>query len=142
MTPHPIESIMTPMLENIRNMIDVDTIVGQPIYNAEGTLIIPISTVSFGFVAGGGEYASGNEKGESKMPDRYPFAGGTGAGVSLKPTAMLIVKQDQIKLLPARMDTPYERIVEMVPKILEEIKNFVTDQQGPNPEERTPANEL
>ena len=68
MTPHPIESIMTPMLENIRNMIDVDTIVGQPIYNAEGTLIIPISTVSFGFVAGGGDYASGNEKGETVIP--------------------------------------------------------------------------
>jgi len=75
---HPIESLMGTSMESIREMVDVNTVVGDPVQTQDGSTVIPISKVSFGFVAGGGEYAMGPQKQEES-----PFAGGAGAGVSV-----------------------------------------------------------
>src|SRR5665647_1057962 len=100
MSEHPIESIMKTTMENLKEMIDVNTIVGDAVETSEGTVIIPISKVSFGFVAGGGEYKEGMDakkgnkqnQAENGMQDEdMPFAGGSGAGVSVNPIAFLVV---------------------------------------------------
>lgn len=79
MEKHPIESLMGTSMESIREMVDVNTVVGEPVQTQDGSTVIPISKVSFGFVAGGGEYAMSNTQQQEGMP----FAGGAGAGVSV-----------------------------------------------------------
>ena len=80
MAEHPIESLMSTSMESIREMVDVNTVVGDPVATQDGSTIIPISRVSFGFVAGGGEYSGGIAQ---PQPESLPFAGGAGAGVSV-----------------------------------------------------------
>lgn len=133
MPGHPIENIMKTTMENIKEMIDVNTIVGDAVQTADGSVIIPISKVSFGFVAGGGEYkekskdqrqGKNNSDGDS-APSSMPFAGGTGAGVSVNPIAFLVVGEEKIRLLPVQFSSPTDRIVELVPQLLEEIKSMI-----------------
>ncbi|NLX71311.1 MAG: sporulation protein YtfJ [Clostridiales bacterium] len=133
MPGHPIENIMKTTMENIKEMIDVNTIVGDAVQTADGSVIIPISKVSFGFVAGGGEYkekskdqrqGKNNSDGDS-APSSMPFAGGTGAGVSVNPIAFLVVGEGKIRLLPVQFSSPTDRIVELVPQLLEEIKSMI-----------------
>ena len=128
---HPIETIMTPILENIKSMIDVDTIIGNPVQNGQDTVIVPISTVSFGFVAGGGEYSSGKNV-LLPEPNRFPFSGGTGVGVSLKPSAVLVIKGDQVQMLPAQMDSAVDRIVEAVPRLVNEAEKLISSLKAPS----------
>ena len=78
---HPIDNMMQTTMESIRGMVDVNTVVGAPVMDQKGTTIIPISKVSFGFVAGGGEYAVEDGKQKPVPTDIFPFAGGTGAGM-------------------------------------------------------------
>ena len=99
---HPIDNMMQTTMENIRGMVDVNTVVGSPVAGAKGTTIIPISKVSFGFVAGGGEYALEDHKNRTLTTDVLPFAGGTGAGVSVQPVGFLVVDKDTVKLVAAR----------------------------------------
>ncbi len=122
MDKHPIESIMTTTMENIRDMIDVNTIVGDAIPTADGCTVIPISRVSFGFVAGGGEYAVAGNHSESAAKE-LPFAGGTGAGVTVQPLGFLVTGQDQVRLLPAQPYAPIDRVIELMPQAMCEIKN-------------------
>jgi len=124
MDKHPIENIMTTTMENIRDMVDVNTVVGEPIQAGDGSTIIPISRVSFGFVAGGAEYNCQETKRESAAPkpDGLPFGGGTGAGVSVQPVGFLVVSADGVRLLPAQLNETNDRIIELVPQVLGELK--------------------
>ena len=126
MEKHPIEGLMTTTMENIRDMIDENTIVGEAITTADGCTIIPISRVSFGFVAGGSEYSPqpGRGRGDFTASQKeYPFAGGTGAGVTVQPVGFIVTGQDQVRLLPAQPYAPVDRIIELMPQALCEIKN-------------------
>lgn len=133
MGSHPIENIMQTTMENIRNMVDVNTIVGDTVVMGDGTVIIPISKVSFGFVAGGGEY-SGNlgsstgegQKGESAKyrASDYPFAGGTGAGVCISPMAFLVVSDGEVNMLPVQFNNSYERMMDKVPDLVCQLKEM------------------
>ena len=125
MDRHPIESIMTTTLENIRDMIDVNTIIGDAIATQDGCTIIPISRVSFGFVAGGGEYQTNahSRHDTAPQPKELPFAGGTGAGVTVQPLGFLVTGQDQVRLLPAQPYAPIDRVIELMPQAMCEIKN-------------------
>ncbi len=126
MDPHPIENIMTTTMENIRGMVDVNTVIGDAIAGADGSTIIPISRVSFGFVAGGGEYALAGKPGtESLSTGGTPFAGGTGAGVSVQPVGFLVLREGQVRLLSARPGSPVDRLVEMLPDVAEDIRRAV-----------------
>ena len=101
MEKHPIESLMGVSMEQIKDMVDVNTVIGDAVQTQDGSTIIPISRVSFGFVAGGGEYAvSGAQAGAYGLP----FAGGAGAGVSLSPAAFLLVGNGQIRCIPVQND--------------------------------------
>ena len=119
MAQHPIESLMSTSMESIREMVDVNTVVGDPVKTQDGSTIIPISRVSFGFVAGGGEYAGGLAQPQA---DSLPFAGGAGAGVTVHPMGFLVCSSGGVRLLSASCASPMERIVEMIPQALEEIR--------------------
>ncbi len=133
---HPIENIMKTTMENIKDMIDVNTIVGDAVETADGNVIIPISRVSFDFLAGGGEYKDKKSKqsqssdGGNDSTSTMPFAGGTGAGVSVNPIAFLVVGGGKIKLLPVNFNTPADRIVELVPQIVEDIQSMLGYNKG------------
>lgn len=124
---HPIENIMKTTLENIKDMIDVNTIIGDPMQTDDGSVIVPVSKVSFGFVAGGGEYGNPAPGTPTAADDthRFPFAGGTSAGISLTPVAFLVASEDQMRVMPTQCNSPYDRIVDIVPQVLCEIKKFV-----------------
>lgn len=121
MEKHPIESIMTTTMENIRDMIDVNTVVGEAITTADGSTVIPISKVCFGFVAGGGEYG-GKKLAESA---ELPFAGGTGAGVTVQPMGFIVSTAGQVRMLPAEQDSPIERAIELVPQIMTLVRDVL-----------------
>ena len=133
MDKHPIESLMTTTMENIRDMIDVNTIIGEPISTQDGSTVIPISRVSFGFVAGGGEYTVQRPpvRGEIRTEkEDLPFAGGTGAGVTVQPLGFLVTNQEQVRLLPAQSYAPVDRIIEMIPQAMCELKNVLCSCTG------------
>ena len=119
---HPIDNLMKSTMENIRDMVDVNTIIGDAVETRDGTYIIPISKVSFGFASGGSEFDSQNKVSSDFQVD-YPFGGGSGAGVSVKPVAFLVVRENSVRLLPVEQDNTYDRIVDTVPQVLELFKD-------------------
>lgn len=130
---HPIGNLMQTTLENIKDMVDVNTVIGDPIAAGSGATIIPISRVSFGFVAGGGEYDAAHQT----APDSLPFAGGSGAGVSVQPVGFLVVGDDGVKMLPAQHITAWERAMNYAPQLMEDLRALFarkeenTLQEGP-----------
>jgi len=114
------------MLENtinkIREMVDANSVVGNPITTPDGVTILPISKVSIGLGGGGSDF-------EAKNPNKQdnPFGGGVGAGIKVTPVAFLIVKDGNVRMLPvaAPASTTADRIVELVPDTLDKIAAFV-----------------
>ncbi|AND84559.1 sporulation protein YtfJ [Clostridium tyrobutyricum] len=127
MDSHPIENLLKSTMENLKDMIDVNTIVGNAVESKDGSLIVPISKVSFGFASGGSEFDT-SKKDESK-PD-YPFGGGSGAGVTVKPVAFLVTKGDSIRLLSLDQNSTYDKIVDSVPQIMDYIKDMVCSKKS------------
>ena len=141
---HPIENILSTAMENLKAMIDVDTVVGKPVVTADGVTVIPISKVSFGFASGGGEYSAGAadkpcrrvmldgrpEGGETPLP----FAGGAGAGVTITPMAFVVIRGESVRMLPIAepASTSVDRIVEMVPDILDRVEALLRKPQDKN----------
>ena len=129
---HPIEGLMTTAMESIKEMVDVNTIVGDAVQSPDGTVIIPISRVAFGFAAGGGEYkqacSNDEEREESENSDkkeRFPFAGGSGAGVSINPVAFMVVGNGQIRLLPVNINSSVDKILDLIPEILNKLEDSI-----------------
>lgn len=123
---HPIENLMKGTMESIRNMIDVNTVIGDPIETNDGSYIIPISKVCFGFASGGSEFSSNSPKVDKTAKENYPFGGGCGAGVTVKPVAFLVVRNDSVRMLPVEADTTYDRIVDTVPQVVDMIKEVLS----------------
>ena len=122
MQQHPIDTMMQTTMEQIRSMVDVNTVIGSPVTGSKGTTIIPISKVSFGFIAGGGEYLVDDHRSRTSITsENYPFAGGTGAGVSVQPVGFLVVGEDTVKVLPAQSNSALERVVELLPQLMEDF---------------------
>ena len=125
MAEHPIENLMITAMSSLRDMIDVNTIVGELVETQTGTSIIPISKVSFGFAAGGSEF---NTKNIAKdiTEAKLPFGGGSGAGVNISPAAFLVVTGDVVKLLTLDSNnTALDRIIDLAPDVLNKITNIV-----------------
>ena len=123
MEDHPIQSLMKTAMENIKEMVDVNTIVGDPVETPEGTIIIPISRVSFGFAAGGSQFDKPEKKGEGATD--LPFGGGSGGGVTVQPVAFLVVGQGQVRLLPVDRHAMLDRVIDMAPQIITQIENMI-----------------
>ena len=113
---HPIERIMSGAMAKIRTLVDADTIVGSPIVAPDGSVMIPVSQVSMGFVTGGGEYS---DIVNHKKIEAFPFAGGSGAGVSVKPIGFLVDKGGSIKMVSIDEESPYTKLLGLIPKLVD-----------------------
>ena len=140
MGEHPIENLMITAMNSIQNMVDVNTIVGEPIQSMNGITIIPISKVSFGFAAGGSEFKgetideyTKREK-EEAIQYRLPFGGGSGAGVSIAPVAFLVVQPNNVKLLPVEHCSAIDRLLDYVPDLMEKA-NIILNKNIQNKKE-------
>ena len=118
---HPLHGLMDIAMEKIKELVDSNTIIGEPITMADGTLILPVSKVSFGFASGGSDFPS------KVQSEKEFFGGGTGAGISINPIAFLTISNGNVKLL--QID-PYnssaDRIVGMVPDVVDKISGIVS----------------
>ena len=125
MEKHPIEGLMSDAMEHIKQMVDVNTIVGNPVTTPDGTTIIPISKVAFGFGAGGSEFAA---KPDNTKTDGALFGGGSGGGVSISPVAFLVVNSEQIKLLPvSSKSTPTDKLIDLVPELINKVNKIANE---------------
>ena len=117
MSENKINDFMSTAMSGIRDMIDVNTIVGNPVTTPDGTTIIPISKVCFGFASGGSDFG--------KQPEKQKFGGGSGAGVSITPVAFLSIKEGDIRVLSVEPDeTGIDRAIQSVPSVIEKLSNM------------------
>ena len=128
---HPIEELMVTAMNSIKEMVDANTIIGEPIRALNNTVIIPISKVGFGFAAGGSEFNdetvnSYNKRAkEENIKYRLPFGGGSGAGVNITPVAFLIVQNDSVKLLEASHSSVLDKLVEYIPDAIDKVNSII-----------------
>ncbi|HCO62526.1 MAG TPA: sporulation protein YtfJ [Clostridiales bacterium] len=117
---HPINEVLQTTMGKIREMVDANTVVGQPIVTQDGVTLIPVSRLSFGFATGGSDFG--------KSPEVHKnFGGGAGAGVNVIPVAFLIVKDGNVKLLPVAppSNDSVSRVVEMVPEMFDKVTGYI-----------------
>ncbi|MEW5922078.1 MAG: GerW family sporulation protein [Bacillota bacterium] len=125
---HPIQTLMQTAMENLKEMIDVNKVVGDAVETPDGHVIIPVSKVSFGFVAGGSEFEGYGEEVKKTLPagrDGFPFGGGSGGGVSLRPVAFLVAGPGEIRLLPVDRGAAIDRIIDAAPQLIKYIQGFL-----------------
>lgn len=137
---HPISDLMTETMSKIKEMVDVNTIIGNPIVAADGTTVIPVSKVSFGFGAGGSEFSSKHAAAGAPLA----FGGGSGAGVTVSPVCFLVIGKDgsaNILGINAQASDTMDRLVEMIPGAINKVSNFVSGFKGKTDEgtEETPS---
>ncbi|WML45661.1 GerW family sporulation protein [Neobacillus sp. PS3-40] len=145
MSDHPIQGLMTTAMESLKEMIDVNTIIGDPVETPDGSVILTVSKVGFGFAAGGSEFkldssqsqsqnqsqgqsqgqGQGQGQGQNQSQPKFPFGGGSGGGVSITPIAFLIVNSQGVKMLHLDESTHlYEKILEMAPQAVEKVQQM------------------
>lgn len=114
-----LNDLMESSMNKIREMVDSNTIIGQPIVTADGVTLIPVSRLSFGFGCGGGDYG--------KQAGAGHFGGGSTAGVRVEPVAFLVVKDGITRVMPVAMPamTTADRVIEMVPQVMDRVENFI-----------------
>ena len=143
MSEHPIEGLMITAMNSIQDMIDVNTIIGEPIETSNNIVIIPISKVSFGFAAGGSEFKGetineySRKDEEEQVQYRLPFGGGSGAGVNINPVAFLVVQANNVKLLPVSHSSAIDKLLDYVPDTIDKVNNLVNKQMQIKKEEKT-----
>jgi sporulation protein YtfJ len=159
MAEHPIQGLMQTAMENIKEMVDVNTIVGDPVETPDGSVILPVSKVGFGFAAGGSEFKV--EKDQNGMSTRnqgeqaavaLPFGGGSGGGVSITPIAFLVVSATGVKVVPLDNNTHiFERMIDLAPQVVDKIQSMlkgntqqanIAQQAGMNAVGNTPTNAM
>lgn len=111
-------------MTSLESMIDVNTIVGDMVTTPDGTVIIPVSKVCFGFAAGGSEFNT-NKLNKFSESTKLPFGGGSGAGVNIMPVAFLVVKDSTIRLLNVTENTTLDKIIDLVPEIMTKIEDYI-----------------
>ncbi|MBS4030776.1 MAG: GerW family sporulation protein [Clostridiales bacterium] len=131
MEEHPIQGLMKTAMENIKEMVDVNTIIGDPVETPDGSVIIPISRVSFGFAAGGSEFEHVEEEKGSKGKGELPFGGGSGGGVSVQPVAFLVMGSNgQVRMLPVDRHAMLDRLIDMAPQLVNQLQNLIKRDNG------------
>ncbi|NLJ85778.1 MAG: sporulation protein YtfJ [Firmicutes bacterium] len=116
---------MHTVMDSLKEMVDVNTILGDPVETPDGAVIVPVSRVSFGFAAGGTDQPFVDEKTKDQpaAPAR-PFGGGSGAGISVKPVAFLVVREDEIRLMSVDGNAIYDRLLDLAPKLVEQVRKL------------------
>ncbi|OBZ17832.1 MULTISPECIES: GerW family sporulation protein [Bacillales] len=133
MAEHPIQGLMQTAMENIKEMVDVNTIVGDPVQTPDGSIIMPISKVGFGFVAGGSDirlddadHKNGSNSDAQHASVSMPFGGGSGGGVSITPIAFLVVGTHGVKIVPLDNQTHLlERVIDSAPHVFDKLQSMM-----------------
>ena len=143
MKDHPIEGLMLTAMESIRSMIDVNTIIGEPMEISDEITIIPISKVGFGLAAGGSEFKDETIEGylrkqnsEEEIQYRLPFGGGAGVGASISPVAFIVIQADTVKLMPVEHNNCIAKLLDYVPDLFEKI-NMIMKQKAEEKQRQT-----
>jgi len=129
-------------MQNIQDMVDVNTIIGAPMEINNNITIIPISKVAFGFVAGGSEFKGENieeynrKEKEEEISYKNPFGGGSGAGVNISPVSFLVINNGNIKLMPVEYCSTVDKIVDYIPEILNKANNFINSNKKEQKEDK------
>ena len=127
MEEHPIAKLMDQAMQNIKQMVDVNTIVGDAVETKDGSVIIPISKVNFGFAAGGAQYDLEEERtAKQEQNQDANFGGGSGAGVMLQPMAFLVVKQNQVRMMSVNDNATLDKLLNLAPELIEQLKKKET----------------
>lgn len=129
MVEHPIQGLMKTAMENIKDMVDVNTIVGEPVETPDGSVILPISRVGFGFAAGGSDFNIDDKPEKSGTTSEggkaRPFGGGSGGGVSINPIAFLVVGKQGVHIVPLDNQTHLmEKVIDAVPMLIDKIQTM------------------
>jgi len=138
MAEHPIQGLMSTAMENIKAMIDVNTIVGEPVHTPSGDTILPISRVGVGFVAGGSEIRMDQDNPKHAHDNHnasvsLPFGGGSGGGVSITPIAFLVVGAQGVKVVPLDSQTHLlDKVIDSAPMIFDKVQSMIS----PNTEQK------
>lgn len=123
MADHPIQGLMKTAMESIKGMVDVNTIVGDAVETPDGTVIVPISRVTFGFAAGGGDY----EAEDTAAANNHPFGGASGAGISVKPVGFLVCSPTSgVRFMSVESNLFYDRLIDMVPQVINKIESMLS----------------
>lgn len=121
-----LENVMETSLQNVKSMLDANTVIGDPITTPDGTVILPVSKISVGFVAGGSDFAAKNNP-------KLCFGGGSGAGVTINPVSFLIISPaGTVNVLPATQGsvTAIDKFVEIAPGLIEKVKEIFKKDEG------------
>ncbi|MFZ5943457.1 MAG: GerW family sporulation protein [Bacillota bacterium] len=121
---HPIEGLMKTAMESIKEMVDVNTVVGDAVEAADGTVIIPVSRVACGFAAGGGEFETAGGGNNQEEKQQLPFGGGSGAGVSVQPVGFLVVSREEVRFLSVDGNAMVDRIIDNAPHIVSQLQGL------------------
>lgn len=135
MEDHPIQGLMKTAMESLKEMVEVNTIVGDPVETPEGSVIIPISRVSFGFAAGGSEFEAPEQNNQQRGNGKninLPFGGGSGGGVTVQPVAFLVVGQGQIRLLPVDNNVLLDRLIDLAPQVINQVQEMLNKKENNN----------
>ncbi|MCL1807654.1 MAG: GerW family sporulation protein [Oscillospiraceae bacterium] len=124
-----IAELMSATMSGLREMVDVNTIVGEPVTTADGTTIIPVTRLSMGFCTGGSDYGANSN-----------FGGGGGGGVKVSPVAFLIVSDQTVKLLPVTgaNETTFDKIADLIPKVIKQAETFLDNRKAKKQQEEQP----
>ncbi|MBQ7095320.1 MAG: sporulation protein YtfJ [Clostridia bacterium] len=123
MENNKVESVLNGTLNGLKNLVDVDTVIGEPVKVSEEITIIPISKVSCGFVSGGSGFGS--------QPQKEHFGGGAGGAMKVIPVCFLVIRGDSIRMLPvAESENTVDHLVDAVPEVLEKIAGFIKNRKA------------
>ena len=128
---HPVSDMLNTTMQKIRDLMDANTVVGEPI-TAGGITVIPVSKISIGYASGGTDFAQKNQKADKDNA----FGGGAGMGVSITPVSFLIVQNGNVKVVPVEQPaaTTVERVIDMVPGVVDKVQGIVSKNREENPE--------
>ena len=115
-----IEGLIKQAVTRIKDIIDTNTVVGNPIYCTDGTMIIPITKITVGFVAGGGEYSQNIPPKNAKKD--YPFAGGSTAGVSVVPVGFLVGNADKLQFVSIENSSTFDEVMKLLNNVMQNMK--------------------
>ena len=137
MSEYPIEGLMNTAMNSIKEMIDVNTIIGDPIETNSNVVVIPVSKVNFGFAAGGSEFTTkllneqmnkGQNENDLAKSNKLPFGGGSGAGVSINPVAFIVIQPTGVKLLPIEHSSALDKLLDLVPDLVDKTISVIEKQ--------------
>lgn len=114
-----IEGLLDSSIEKIKTLMDADTVIGNPVLSPSGSIIIPVSKITVGFVAGGGEYSDLSER---RVANHYPMAGGTGGGMSVCPIGFLIETETDVKYIDIENKSAYQSVLKVFNMVVDTLK--------------------